>query len=322
MNHSIPSNPPGATPPRSALLPLPAAIVLSFGLITSGLVAQPGGPGGPDGPGGPPAGFAFSDFGASYSFSADADLSRGGKLGSAEISHYDFEASFSLPAPDTWRLSSSISWSRDEFKFTGTIPLPKQLESFGFGVMAMKDLAKEIGPGWSAMAMLNADFSSDTGKISGDSFSLMAVAMIGKEVSPNFEWQAGLIGKTRGDMKVFPMIGLRWKFAPDWSLLVGFPRTGISYQASEALTLTAGLMGMQGGTYYVSESTVPGLNKTYLEYNEMRGGLRAEYQISKNFSVEADAGVTLDRKFDYYDLNYKLDGKSSGYGRIGLKYQF
>jgi len=321
MNHSILSNPPGATPPRSALLPLLAAIVLSIVLITSSLVAQPGGPGGP---GGPPAGFAFSDFTASYSFSAEGDIKLSGtKLGTGEVSSYDFEAGFSLPAPESWMFSTSLNWSRHEFKLTGPVPLPKSLESIGFSFMAMKDLSKEIGPGWSAMAILNPGFASDSGEFSSDSFNLTAIAMIEKEVSPTFAWNVGIVSNTPShDMAVFPIVGLRWKFARDWSLLFGFPRTGISYQVSEALSLTAGLMSMQGGTYYVSESKVPGLNKTYLEYQDMRVGLRMEYQLNRNFYMEIDAGMTVDRTADYYEKDFKLKGDSAVFGRFSLKYQF
>lgn len=321
MNHSTGSSPLGTTPRRFVLLLPPAALVLSLSLVTSKLAAQPGSPGGPDGPGGPPNSFALNDVSASYSFSSDSDFERNGKIGSAEIRHYEFEVSFSLPAPDTWMFSSALSWKRDEFDLTGAVPLPKELEEIGINFMAMKDLSREIGPGWSAMAMLSPSFSSDSGKIAGDSFSLLAIATLGKEVSPTLSWNVGIVGMTRGDMKVIPMLGLRWSFAPDWELSVGFPRTGISYKFSEALTLNAGV-SMQGGTYHISKAPAPNLGNTYLEYRESRAGLEAEYQIGKNLSIAVDGGMTLDREFDYYDRNFKLKGKSAGYGRFSLKYQF
>lgn len=321
MSHSSKSSPTGGTPLHPGLLLLSAALALNFGVITSSAVAQPGGPGGAEGPGGPPNSFALSDVTASYSLSSDGDIERNGKLGSAESSHYEFEASFSLPAPETWMFSSALSWERDEFDLTGAVPLPEELEQIGISFMAMKDLSKEIGPGWSAMAILSPSFSSDSGKISGDSFSLLGMAMIGKEVSSTLSWNVGVVGMTRGDMKVFPMLGFRWSFAPDWDLEVGFPNTGVSYQLSETLTLNAGAR-FQGGTYHISKAPAAGLGNTYLDYQEIRLGLSAEYQISKNLSVVLDGGMTADRSFDYYDRNLKLDGKSAGYGSFGLKYQF
>lgn len=320
MNHASPSSPRGTTPRRFALLP-PATLVLSLGLVASKLAAQSGGPEGPGGPGGPSDSFALSEVSASYSFSSDGDVERNGRIGSAEISHYEFEASFSLPAPETWMFSSALSWKRDELDLTGAVPLPAKLEEIGINFMAMKDLSHEIGPGWSAMAILNPGFSSDSVRISGDSFSLLAIATIGKEVSPTFSWNVGVVGKTRGDMKVIPMIGLRWSFAPAWELAVGFPRTGVAYKFSEALSLNAGV-SFQGGTYYLSKAPAAGLGDTCLDYQEIRFGLGAEYQISRNLSAVMEGGATIDRSFDYYDRNLKLDGKSAGYGRLGLRYRF
>jgi hypothetical protein len=317
MISSLPSPAKGVPSPRFPLLRLPAWLLLGCGLVASA-IAQPGGPGGP------PNAFALSDLTAAYSYSAEGDIKLSGtKLGTGAVSSYEFEAGFSLPAPESWMFSTSLSWSRHEFELTGPVPLPKSLESIGVSFMAMRDLTKEIGPGWSAMAILNPGFASDSGEFSGDTFNFTAIATIGKEVSPNFSWNAGLVGNTPSHkMAVFPMIGLRWMFAPDWTLHFGFPHTGVSYQVSEALTLTAGLMSMRGGTYYVAESTVPGLNKTYLEYQEMRGGLRVEYRLGRDFQLEIDAGMTLDRTADYYDKDFKLKGDSSGYGRISVKYQF
>lgn len=294
---------------------LSVALALITGLATSQLSAQPGGPGGP------PNTFALSDVTATYSFSSDGDVERNGKVGSVGVSHYEFEASFSLPAPESWMFSSALSWKRYEFDLTGAVPIPEELEEIGINFMAMKDLSKEIGPGWSAMAMLSPSFSSDSGKLSGDSLNVMGFAMIGKEVSATFSWNVGLVGMSRGDMKVIPMLGVRWGFAPDWELAVGFPDTGISYRFSEALKLKAGAK-FHGGSYYISEAPAAGLGKTYMDYQEIRLGLSAEYQVSKNLSLVIDGGTTANRTFDYYDRNVKLDGKSAGYGSLSLKYQF
>jgi len=314
MKHASPSSPRGTTPRRFALLP-PAALVLSLGLVASKLAAQPGGP---EGPGGS---FALSEASASYSFSSDGDVGRNGKIGSAGIGHYEFEASFFLPAPATWMFSSALSWKRDELDLTGAVPLPTKLEEIGINFMAVKDLSHEIGSGWSAMAILSPGFSSDSVRLSGDSFSLLAIATIGKEVSPTFSWNVGVVGKTRGDMKAIPMIGLRWSFAPGWELAVGFPRTGVTYKFSEALSLNAGVSFL-GGTYYLAKAPAAGLGNTYLDYQEIRFGLGAEYQISRSLSAVMEGGATIDRSFDYYDRNLKLDGKSAGYGRLGLRYRF
>ena len=142
-----------------------------------------------------------------------------------------------------------------------------------------------------------------------------------KEVGPNLSWSLGVVGMTRGETKIFPMIGARWNFARDWNLEVGFPRTGVSCQFGEALSLNAGIT-FHGGTYYISEIPVPGLRDTHMDYQEFRAGLGAEYRAGKNLSIVVEGGMTFARSFDYYDRDFELDGKSAGYGRFSLRYQF
>ena len=317
MNHPAYSHPRGL-PHLGSIRFSSIALALITGLAASQLPAQVDDPDGPDDH---PTTFALSDVTATYSFSSDGDVERNGKVGSAGVSHYEFEAEFSLPAPDSWMLSSELSWKHYKFDLTGAVPLPKKLEEIGLDIMAIKDLSKSIGPGWSAMAMLNPSFASESAKISGDSFNLMGVAMIGKEVSPTFSWNAGIMGQSRGDTKVMPMLGIRWAFAPDWELALGFPDTSLSYKLSESLTLKVEAE-FHGGTYYISKAPAAGLGNTYMDYEEIRVGLSAEYQISKNLSVVVDGGTTAERTFEYYDRNVKLEGKTAGYGRFSLKYQF
>ena len=305
-------------PSRWAHVILPATLITSMCLSASNAAAQQGGPGGP---GGGPSGFAITDVSATYSFSTEGDVERDGVVGTVEASHYGVSVSASLPAPDTWMLSSEFSWKRHEFDLTGTIPLPDELDEFGINFMAMKDLSHEIGEGWSAMAMLSPSFASDSSDFSGDSLSLFGMLAIGKEVSPNFSWNVGIVGMTRGDMKVLPMLGVHWSFAPDWSLDLGFPETGISYQVSEALRLSL-KASFEGGTYYVSEAPAPGFGDTYLDYQEIRFGLGVDYQISDKLSIVVEGGMVIDRTFDYYEEDIEFEGESAAYGRLSLRYQF
>lgn len=305
-------------PLRTALCTLPAALMAALALAALPASAQPAGVGGP---GARPSTFALADVSGAYSFSSRGDLERNGKVGSIEISRIELDASVSLPAPDSWRVSSTLSWSRDEFELNGPVPLPRDVESVGLSLTAMKDLAQEIGPGWSAIAILTPIFASDAGTVSTDNLTLRAIASLGKRVSPELAWSVGIIGRTHADHNVLPVAGVNWDFAPDWNLTVGFPRTGVSYRFSEALNITAGVT-VQGGTYRITETVAAGLRNTYLDYREIRTGLGAEYQFSGNLSLTLDGGVVVDRNFDYYDRGVELDGETAGFGRLSLRYRF
>jgi hypothetical protein len=201
------------------------------------------------------------------------------------------------------------------------VPLPDRLEGVSFNVGAFKDLTKEFGPGWSVMGMLRPGFFADSTHFSGKSFNLSAMLSVGRKVSPDFSWNLGVGASLRSQNKVLPVSGVRWNFAPDWTLAVGFPRTGVTYKVSEALRLNAGLM-FQGGSYYVATARGPGLGNTYLEYREFRVGSGIDWKIEKNLSVSLDAGAAVSRKFNYYDRSYQLDGKSVGFATVAAHFRF
>jgi hypothetical protein len=50
------------------------------------------------------------------------------------------------------------------------------------------------------------------------------------------------------------------------------------------------------------------------------GGL--DYTLGPRFTLGVDAGVVTDRKFDYIDRAYRLDGDVGFYGAISLQSRF
>jgi hypothetical protein len=169
--------------------------------------------------------------------------------------------------------------------------------------------------------MLRPSFSADSTHFSGKTFNLSGMMSIGRKVSPTLSWNLGVGASTRGQNKVLPVGGVHWDFSPDWTLSVGFPKTEIAYKLSESIRLNAGVK-FQGGAYHIDKARGPGLGDTYLEYREFRVGGGIDYEISKPLSVSLDAGEAVSRKFDYYDRNYQLDGRSAAYVNLGLRFRF
>ncbi len=252
-----------------------------------------------------------------YSYSAKGDLDRGGKVGSTTIDHYGFDSAFAVPISPDLRLMGGLSWTDDELGLSGNVPLPKRLEGFALDVGAVKDLA----PGWSLIAMLRPGFFGDNADFSSKTLNVGGLLSVARTVSPDFSWMLGVTANQRGRYHVLPAAGLRWNFAPDWTLAVGFPRTGVIYRVSSALSLNAGLQ-FQGGNYYVGSARAPGLGNTYLDYRELRAGGGFEYTFSPLVSVSLGGGEAVNRRFDYYDRNYQLDGKAAPYGTAALHFRF
>jgi hypothetical protein len=120
---------------------------------------------------------------------------------------------------------------------------------------------------------------------------------------------------------------VRWKFATDWQLDVGFPRTAVSLKIDDQLTLRTGL-SVLGGNYRLSENLgvpAPGINRlanTYLDVTEVRAGVGAIYQFTGGPELEADLGITTLRRFEYPDRNYRLSGDNVGWLSLALRQKF
>ncbi len=51
---------------------------------------------------------------------------------------------------------------------------------------------------------------------------------------------------------VMPLLSLRWRFADDWTLNFGFPRTSIDYQLNSKLRLSPLKLDFEGGTFHTN----------------------------------------------------------------------
>jgi hypothetical protein len=256
-----------------------------------------------------------------YSYSSKGDLDNGPKVGSTRIQHYDFTDRFEFPASPDLKLNAGVYWSESDLSLTGPVPLPKRLTALGLLFGATQNLSKVFGPGWSGIIALRPGFFEGGSGFSGRGFDIPAVLMAAFRQSDSLSLYLGVAVNVRSEYKVLPAAGVRWEFAPDWALSVGFPETGVSYKASSDLLLKAGAR-FQGGSYYVKDALAPGLGNTRLEYREVRVGGGFDYRLLPNLTAKVDAGAVVNRKFNYYNRNYSLKGKEAGYASLGLSAGF
>lgn len=256
-----------------------------------------------------------------YSFSSNGDLDRGPKVGSVKINHYDFNDRLEFPVASDLKLMAGVFWSDNELTLSGPVPLPDRLAMLGLQLGATKDLDLLVGPGWSASIFLRPGFYEGGSGFSGRSFDIPGVLMAGYRASSSLSLNLGVAVDARSQYKVLPVVGVRWDFAPDWTLSAGFPETGVSYKVSSDLTVKAGAR-FQGGSYYVKDALAPGLGDTRLEYREIRVGGGFDYKLLPNLTARIDAGAVVSRRFDYYDRNTTLDGKKAFYASLGLTARF
>jgi hypothetical protein len=50
--------------------------------------------------------------------------------------------------------------------------------------------------------------------------------------------------------------------------------------------------------------------------------LGADVYLGRGFKLVADLGAVTDRKFDYFDRDYRIDGDAGIYATLGLQARF
>lgn len=262
-------------------------------------------------------------FAIGFGTTAGSDLERAGPVGSVEVTRYDLSITGRTALAEGTLLLHGLAWARNRLDVTGAVPLPGRLEELTVSL----GLQHRISPQWGVGAYLRPGFYGDSLDADGDSFNAPLLATAMYHASRELTWMFGFAANAASDNPFLPIAGVRWQFAPAWTLNVGFPRAGVAWQASDALTWHLGAT-MQGGDYHVGDgfaAPAPGagrLARTWLEYREIRVGLGAEVALAADLTLALDAGVAVDQRFDYFDRGYELKGGSPAFLRIALQGRF
>jgi hypothetical protein len=244
-----------------------------------------------------------------------------------EISSSAFEFGLSrfIPFGQDSGVEASLNYSRTSLKFepgnNRTLPIPKRLQSLSLGFT----YEQPINDRWSGM--LGTTFVSATagsGGFDSKGFGVDVFAAATYKSSPTLSFIGGVAYSSLAEdtTQLFPVLGVNWTPAPQWTVAVGIPETGVTYRFSDSLSLGLVATG-QGGAYYVETDPLPGalgkpnLARTTLDYFAVGVALKAGWQASKRFGVTTSVGTILQREFNYESRKLKL--KSDG---TGLYYEF
>jgi len=276
-----------------------------------------------------PASAAFrpalaDEYSAAYSYSGGGDLNRGtAKAGEVSVSRFDFSVSGRLPLRPGLVFVPGLAYSHVTLDASAGVPLPDSVQELTLSLGVRGLLSKQ----WAYLAALRPGFYGDFKKIDGDSFNAPLFLAAFYVQNPDLTWTFGITANAFNDNPVLPVVGVRWKFAPDWQLDVGFPRTGVSYTVNPDLTLRGGL-SVSGGNYRITENLgvpAPGIRRlanTYLDLTEVRVGAGLAYKFESGLELDADLGVTTLRRFEYPDRDYRLNGDNVGWVSLAIRHRF
>ena len=267
-----------------------------------------------------PPGTVIDSLSFEYGYSGHEDLDRAGPAGSVAVhrSAFSAEGRRLLSSTDTFAYGLQLELHKLDADETTFVPgqLAEATLRLGF--------SRKLSPAWTASLALRPGLYGDFEDIDGKTFNVPLLLGASYAKSRDLIWLFGARANAYSEHPVLPIVGVRWQFAPDWSVGLAFPRSGVQWRVSPDLTLDAGA-AFQGGTYRISQNIgspsgmVGRLANTFVDYREIRVGIGAEFALTRRLSVRLDAGAFTDRRFDYFDRDYTLDGDGGLYGAVALR---
>lgn len=219
-------------------------------------------------------------------------------------------------------LRIGVEWQRFSFSLPDSAPLPNTLQSTSLVLGA--DLAFA---GWLMRIETQPGFYSDFHDLSSKDFFAPFIVGASYISSADLQWIVGMSVNVDRRYPVIPAVGVRWKFADQWTLNAIMPSPRLEYEFNKSVTLFVG-GDFKGGTYRVdsqfgdSHENVD-LNNAIVDYTEIRVGSGASWKISSNFKLDIEAGYMAYREFDFHraDVQFKTDS-GAPYGQIILTSRF
>jgi hypothetical protein len=253
----------------------------------------------------------LASFDLNYSWSSKEDIARGpATLGTLSVEQYGFSASTRLPRSQSTMLVAGLAFNTHDFKFTGPLPIPEDLTEFSLNL----GVQRRFDERWSGAVFARPGFYGDLDSgIDTDALNVPVLAVVNYAPSRALVWTFGLNLNAFSDNPVLPVAGVRWTFAPEWTFNVGFPRSGLIWRATDRLEVTGGVW-FSGGSFRLTQNLgvpatgIPRLANTFVDFREVRAGVALDYALTDRAKLRLDLGAVTDRKIDYFDKGYRLDG--------------
>jgi hypothetical protein len=142
----------------------------------------------------------------------------------------------------------------------------------------------------------------------------------------DLQWFIGLRVDLRSQYPVFPALGVRWKYADDWTLNFQLPSPRLEYDVNDDLQAYFGA-GIKAGTYVAGEHFgdshgLPALNNATVDYTNVRLGPGIAWKVLPTLTLEAEGGYVIYRTWDFFDKHVKLDSHPAPYFQLACHARF
>lgn len=250
----------------------------------------------------PRSGATPFEYVADFIWSGRADLHEGSRrLGETDSTHLRALGVATLPLNG----GTSVLLGAGVQQFTFSSPAGS-LAPDRLGSLALKlGVNHQFDPQWSLRV------EADPGQYEHGFGAPIAVRGI-YAVSRELQWAFGLNYDWRSAHPIVGGIGVRWQFAPDWTLSLLIPAPRVEWALSKEFSLYAGA-SLRGGTFRVADNFGrtrgrPAFDAKIVDYREIALGAGARWKLTPDVSAHLGVGAMLDRRFEYDSQNLLLNG--------------
>ena len=249
---------------------------------------------------------------AAYSFAGPAaTFGNGQRIGSVTEHQADVRYVISPQLSRDILLRLGAEWERFAFDAPRTAPLPETLQA----VSVIIGFDYQIADQWLMRVELQPGIYNDGHDVSGRSLNAPLVLGAAFLKDADTQWFFGLRVDGRSQYPVLPAVGVRWKYAADWTLNLQLPRPRLEYDVNDKVQLYLGV-GIEAGTFVVGEHFgddrgLPQLNRATVDYYEVRVGLGCSWKIHPMVTIEAQAGCQLNRRWDFGEQHISVSSRET-----------
>ena len=254
------------------------------------------------------------------SYSSRETVARGPTAGQLAITHFAAKFADRAAWGDSTSLTYGLTFSTHRLDAAAGLPLPKSLNELSLNLGAQRRLSAR----WSALISVRPGLYGDFERIDTHSVNAPLLLLANYAQQAELTWSIGMSANPFSDRAVIPIAGVRWAFAPGWRFNIGMPHSGVTWSPREALTWRAGV-SFQGDSFRITNnlgSPAPGIARlanTLVEYREIRAGIGLSWKPSARATLGFELGVVTDRKIDFIDRDYRLDGGTGFFGAVSAQ---
>lgn len=214
------------------------------------------------------------------------------------------------------------AWQQFAFSPAAGTPIPERLSALSLKL----GYNRQLDARWTLRTEIDPGLYSDFRDIGGGDFNAPLGVRFIYGASRELQWFVGVNVDLRSPNPVIGGPGLRWQFAPDWTLLLIVPAPRIEYAVNKEVSLFAGV-NLRGGTFRVADDFGrrlgrPALDRQDIGYRELSAGAGVRWQLNPGVALNAGAGWMFDRRFEFDDRDLLLNGDGAALFQLTLTGRF